>query len=252
MIFVIIQLPPRMIFNPFQRRMDDLFDLFNDVKSIAKASLTPFVTSYPNQDKLQEQVNSLNSALSRFVLLEMQLRTHFDIPYSRNEFVESIEQATFHFGGLQRPIPRSHQPQAQPPSDPLAHVPKPAQASQDEAKRIAARLGDKLPEECYDPIAYESLTDPIEINNRVYNRETVAKLIKNGVFNDPFTRDEINPKEAKPAHYMLNAIAAHDAVLEGKRPSMLDTFKDTKVFPLIDLFEKWQETLRKPGPTPDS
>ncbi|OCH99022.1 hypothetical protein A8135_09765 [Legionella jamestowniensis] len=133
-----------------------------------------------------------------------------------------------------------------PPIGPLSHVPSPDAVLKAKAAKITEKLGEDLPMECTDPITLEPLTDPVEINRRVYNRETLEGMIKEGQFNDPFTREAIDPATAKPAHYMLDAITQHAAAIEGEEPSLLNEHKDTNCIPLKNLFEQWEQMLNEP------
>lgn len=133
------------------------------------------------------------------------------------------------------------------PVGPLSQVPYPQADLKETARKDAEKLGEDLPMECTDPITLEPLTDPIEINRRVYNRETLEDMIKEGAFNDPFTRELINPTTAKPAHYMLQAISQHAAATKGEEPSLLATHKDTQCIPLQNLLEQWGQMLKVPS-----
>ncbi|NSL17380.1 hypothetical protein HRQ65_03150 [Tatlockia micdadei] len=240
-----------MRFNPFRANVNNLFDVFEAAKNDARVSRTPFISHYNNLNSAQAQMELLAARMSRFLVLEMLLENHFHIANRRAPFAESISRADFHFGGFQSPIPRpSSRPHVQESTDPLAHIPKPNATLSDKAKKVAAELDDKLPQECCDPISMEPLADPIEINKRVYNRETVSRLIKDGKFEDPFNRAKVDPSTAKPAHYMLDAIIAHSDVLAHKEPIMLRNHKSTDVHPLKDLIEQWGQLLRAEIPAP--
>jgi hypothetical protein len=273
MLFVVIEIPPYMAFNPFKAQMYDLFDLYINVKRAAKESKTQYIHSDTSQDRAQEQVNLLNSQQSRFLVLEMLLENHYEIArriesYQRaraRAFVESIAYAYFYFGGLEITIPRmehspfqatTHTPEPEAQTalrDPFEHLEKPDPALKAEAEKIAEELGDKLPNECIDPVTYEALTEPVEINNRVYNRETFINIMKtseNGMFHDPVTREEADPRTVKSANYMLNAIIAQASVLAGNTPSMLNEYKTSNVWNLKGLADSWEELLKGSAPRP--
>ncbi|ASQ47329.1 U-box domain-containing protein [Legionella clemsonensis] len=133
------------------------------------------------------------------------------------------------------------------PVGPLSHVPYPDIALKATATKAAEKLGEDLPMECMDPITLEPLTDPVEINRRVYNRETLEGMIKDGQFNDPFTREIIDPATAKPAPYMLEAISQHIAVIKGEEPPLVADHKDSHCIPLKSLFEQWEEVRKGPA-----
>ncbi|CEK09356.1 U-box domain-containing protein [Legionella hackeliae] len=130
----------------------------------------------------------------------------------------------------------------------LGHVPYPARTLAQAAKKVADEHADELPVEFMDPITMEPLTDPIEINRRVYDRDTAEGLIKQGQFQDPFTREAIDPATAKPAHYMLEAMSEHLAVMKKEEPKLPALHKDTTCIPLKALFEQWEEMLKMPVP----
>ncbi len=134
-----------------------------------------------------------------------------------------------------------------PPVGPLGHVPQPDARLKVAAANAAEKLNDDLPMECTDPITLEPLTDPIEINRRVYNRDTLLDMIREGQFMDPFTREAIDPATAKPAHYMLQAMSQHLAVMKGDEPLLLATHKETKCIPLKNLLEQWEQLLQMPA-----
>ncbi|KTD18531.1 Uncharacterised protein [Legionella lansingensis] len=261
MIFVIIEMQPRMRFNPFVPQID-IFSLYQETKFHERESRSSFI-SYHNFNQVNERINHL--AFKRFLLLEMLVDNYYQIPRTRNEFLGSINRASFHMGSFQQELPHrasaaatrspvqfdqeaaSPRPTVVP--TPFSHIPAPDAAKKKAAQDMASKLGDDLPTECNDPITMMPLLDPIEINKRVYNRDTASNLIKNGKFQDPFTRETIDPTTAKSADYMLDAIVQHDEVKQGKKPALLDSHKNTDVHPLKDLLQVWEDLLSKQSQT---
>lgn len=278
MLFVVIQLSPRTKFNPFIQR-NDLFDLFAETKAIGKKSHTHHLTYHKDESAAQNHMghmDQLTAKINRFVLLQMLVDNHYRIPTRRPLFGQATQNADFIFGGLRRPLEQRPQIEQRPQrllvqrplvqmpqpevrrnntpsiparttpvtaSTPFEQIPRPNAVQQAKAAEVAKKLGDQLPQECCDPISMEPLTDPIEINNRVYNRETIPNLVKKGEFADPFTRERIKLEKAKPAHYMLDAIIQHTDAVAKKEPSMLAAHRGTEVRPLKDLIEVWEKLL---------
>ncbi|KTD66932.1 MULTISPECIES: hypothetical protein [Legionella] len=255
MLLIIVQIPPRVRFNPFTTQAD-LFSFYHQVNNISKAHHTPYISFYNNSYQ-EERINHLKE-LSRILVLEMALNHRYEIPAHRNSFNAAVNRANFHFRNLETPIevqrapsPRASQRlvpdqgrvAAERPNTPFGHVPKPDTALQERAKKAMEKLGNDLPSECTDPISMEPLTDPIEINNRVYNRGTALNLLERGQFKDPFTRELIDPKTAKSGSYMLEAMEQHLEAKAGKEPALYVRHKQTNVHPLKDLIENWENLL---------
>lgn len=259
---ILIQLPVRVRFNPFVPQVD-LYSLFNQVNTISKVHQMSYISFYNDRTQAQNRINELLE-LNRILILDMALKNRFEIPAQRKPFNAAVGRADFYFRHLvapisepiitsgisNAPVPKSEAVVSeQRPVEPFAHVPKPSADLQERAKKAIDKLGDNLPSECSDPISMEPLIDPIEINNRVYNRDTLLNLLEEGQFKDPFTRELIKPERAKSATYMLEAMEQHLEAEAGKQPALLSSHKETDVYPLRDLLESW-ETLLNTSPKP--
>lgn len=129
---------------------------------------------------------------------------------------------------------------------PFEHIPAPDEKLVKAAHDVAAKLGDDLPIDCLDPISMEVLSDPIEVNRRVYDRDTVVNLVKDGKFHDPFTNQQIELATIKPAHFMLDAMVEHKNVLNGEKPLLLEKHAKTDCISLQGIFEQWEKMLQAP------
>jgi hypothetical protein len=245
MLFIVIEFPARAPFNPFKEQID-LFTVFNQVNEINRRQRASYVSYHMNAFQAQEQVDLFARQMRRFLVLEMLLENRLQIPQRREPFSAAVNRANFHFGEFEVPINSIRSPsrtKTEEPKTPFAHIPIPDSALQERAKKAVAQLGEDLPGECTDPITMEPLSDPIEINHRVYNRSTLSNMLENGMFKDPFTRERIDPTTAKSAAYMLEAMEQHLQAKEGKGPALLKSHKNTDVQPLKDLIELWEKLI---------
>lgn len=236
---LIIRLSSNQSFNPFKASHERVYSVLNN-RSPRHQSM-----HYSDLESAQSYVNSLIEQKVRFLLLEMMLapRVRFHPPYQHN----SIRRAHFYYGHFNQPISEQaptpmpdQQKSISNNNDPLSHIPKP----KSELAQII-KESENLPDEFSDPITCEPLTDPIEINKRIYNRETVQRMIKDGKFHDPMNRDVVDVSTAKSAAYMFDAAKQHAEVSSGKHPEIMSQFQNTTVYPLKSLFDAWEDTLKR-------
>lgn len=252
MLVMIIRMP-RTEFDPFRATGATLFDLFNQTKAREKRYNEPAISYFTKAVEAQAQIDQLKAQSLRFLVLEMaMLMNRYEISMQRQAFINAITHANFYRSEFQQTIsvtPTPHSTPASSATTPFSQIIPPSAAQVAAVSTVVKQLGDNLPDECLDPISAEPLVDPIEINHRVYNRNTLVKMIdQNGMISDPFTRELINPKEAKPAHFMFDAILQHAEISEGKKPNLIEKYVDSKCLPLKALFEQWEQMLRNMSP----
>ncbi|RUR17435.1 U-box domain-containing protein [Legionella septentrionalis] len=247
MLFVVIELPLRISFNPFCSLHDDLFAFYKQIKHYEAQKRMPLTSYFTNYHHAAEHTDELSRRLSRYLVLEMVLNNRFEISNRPLHFTRSLVSATFHCGGLETYIQRERIENVYQPIHavkPFSHIPTQEPSLVAKAQEVAKELGEDLPEEFLDPITAELLHDPVEINHRVYNRQSVEHMIEEGKFKDPFTRQKIDPATMKSASYMLEAMVAHREVVANKKePALMEAYKQTKVLPLKTLFKHWEELI---------